>query len=199
MRPSRILPARLSSTPPTPRPTRTSARSWRTRVVSRRRCRTSSGRWRSVPGMRSTGQTWTRRGPLADGFGSRTRQRTLVLAGTRKVNGGRAVGREAAGVGRRAVVAVEVAPEHPQHRELLAAMVRGVGDAPGEDPGARASGLEEVRLFLPPGVDLLAQRGQPLSAVLGIAAHELDPRLDRGQRRRAHVDPEHLLEPAVLA
>ena len=37
------------------------------------------------------------------------------------------------------------------------------------------------------------------AAVLGVPAHELEPRFPRGQRRRADVDPEHRPEPVILA
>ena len=46
---------------------------------------------------------------------------------------------------------------------------------------------------------LIPQSSLALSAVLCIAAYELQAGLSRGKRRRANIDAEHVEEPQVLA
>jgi hypothetical protein len=94
---------------------------------------------------------------------------------------------------------VQIAAEHPQHRRLLAAMMRRVRQAARHHPRARARDVEERRLLFPPAIVSLAKAVEPLAAVFGVARDEPRARLGRRERRRADVDAEHRPEPRVLA
>jgi len=70
------------------------------------------------------------------------------------------------GVRRRAVIAVQIPGQHPQHRHLLAPMVRGVRDSPNRHPCPGSLHIKEFRFRLPPNIVFRPQRREPLSAVL---------------------------------
>ncbi len=65
---------------------------------------------------------------------------------------------------------MQLAVEHPQQGGLLAAVVGGVGDTAGHDPGPAALDLEEVPLRFPPRLVALAQGGQGFCGVPGVEA-----------------------------
>lgn len=106
---------------------------------------------------------------------------------------------EATGVRSGSVVAVEVAAEHAEHGHLLAAVMRGVRDAAGEDPGARAGHVEECGWTFPPGVVFGLQGGESLGAEVGIFVDKGEAGFFGGERRGANIDAEHGAEPEVFA
>src|SRR5258708_1270060 len=106
---------------------------------------------------------------------------------------------EPAGVRRRAVIAVQIPRQHPQHRHLLAPMMSGVRDSPNHHPRARSRHVKEFRFRLPPNFIFRPQCREPLSAVLSIALHEFQPSLRRRQGRRVDVNPQHADKPQILA
>src|SRR3954470_5314494 len=77
-------------------------------------------------------------------------------------------------------------------------MVRRVSHAARHDPGAGTPDIEERDLGLPPCLVRVAQRGQSLAAILGVASHEFRTNLARGQWRRAGVDAEYRAEPVIF-
>ena len=116
-----------------------------------------------------------------------------------RIDGRRVMLHQPARVGRRPVVAVEIAAEHPQHRHLLASVVRRVRQPSREDPGSRSPHIEERGQLLPPPLIALPEALEAAFAVFRVSRHELESRLLRRQRRRAHVDAEHRPEPRILA
>src|SRR5260370_16421603 len=106
---------------------------------------------------------------------------------------------QAAGVRRRPVIAVQIAPQHPQHGHLLAAMMRRMRQPPRQHPSSRARYIKKLRLPLKPTLLLSPQGLKPFPTVLRITLDELPPHLLRRQRRRAHVNSQHGAKPEVLA
>ena len=106
---------------------------------------------------------------------------------------------QATGIRRRPVIAVQIVRQHSQHGHLLAAMMRGVRDAPRQDPGPRSRDIEKPRLALEPSFVFRAQRLQPLPTEFRIALDEFEPRLLLRQRRRACLDSQHGAKPQILA
>src|SRR5713226_9887362 len=116
-----------------------------------------------------------------------------------RVDGRRVSLHQPAGVGGRAIVAVDIVPEHAQHGHLLSAVMRGMGNAPPHHPSARPLDVEEGHLFLPPTLVFRLQRREPLAAVFRVAPDKFQASFLPRQRRRAHVNAEHVPEPSVLA
>src|SRR5579862_8959426 len=106
---------------------------------------------------------------------------------------------EAASIGSRTIIAVQISSEHAQHRHQLPAVMRSMGNAPDHYPGSRALHIEELHILFPPGLILRPQLGQALSAILGIPLHKLQPCFHLRQRRRAHINPQHVAKPQVFA
>src|SRR5579883_1655492 len=106
---------------------------------------------------------------------------------------------QSARVRRRPIDAVQIPPQHAQHCHLLPPMVGRVRNPPRHHPCARPRHIKKSRLPLPPPFLLAPQRRQPLPAVFRVSPHKLEPRLAAGQRRRSHVDSQHVPEPQVLA
>src|SRR5713226_4351163 len=104
-----------------------------------------------------------------------------------------------AGVCRRSIVAVQIAPQHAQHRHLLPAMMGSMGKPPREYPSARAFHVKKSGLLLEPTLRLLAQRRQPFPTILRISFDELDAAFLGRQWRRAHVNSKHGAKPKILA
>jgi hypothetical protein len=94
---------------------------------------------------------------------------------------------------------VQLAPEHPQHGHLLAAVMRRVRQSPRHHPGLRALHVEEGGQRLPPCVVGVSQPFQPPAAVLGIPLDELESSLRIRERWRADIDAEHGAKPGVFA
>lgn len=115
------------------------------------------------------------------------------------VDDGGLVLHEAPGVGGGAVGAVEAVVDLAEEGRLLAAVVGGVGDAAGHDPGAGAAGLEEVDFLLPPGVGFGGEDLEAEGGVVAVEGHEIEARFGGGQGRVGHDDAEHAGEPEVLA
>src|SRR5438093_1331586 len=99
----------------------------------------------------------------------------------------------------RAVVAVHLTSQHPQHGHLLPTVMRGVRQAAGHHPCSGAFHIEKPRWSLPPAFVLLSEDRKPLSAVFRVASYETRARFFLRKRRSADVDSEHGPEPRVLA
>src|SRR5258707_15061873 len=67
------------------------------------------------------------------------------------VNRWRVLLHQATGVRGWPVIAVQIASQHAKHGHLLATVMRGVRDAAGHHPRARALPAEEMGFALPPG------------------------------------------------
>src|SRR5260370_12769761 len=78
-------------------------------------------------------------------------------------------------------------------------MVRGVRDPPPHHPCPRSLPIKEFRFRLPPNIIFRLQRREPLSAVLRITLHEIQPGLCRRKWRRVNVNSQHIDEPQILA
>ncbi len=147
--------------------------------------------------------------PLRHRFSPRSRQlrlcpsRTLAsqqpLQTSIRINRRCMILHQPAGIRRRPIVAVHLAPQHAQHGHQLPAMMRSVGHPPHHHPGPRPLHLKELRLSLPPRIILRLQRLQSLPAVLGISLHELQPCFGSRQRRRPHINSQHVPKPQILA
>src|SRR6266705_871148 len=97
-----------------------------------------------------------------------------------------------------AIITVQSPPQRPQHRHLLASMVRRVRDSPNHHPCARSPHVKEFRFGLPPNIIFRSQRRQPRPTVFRIALHEFQSSLRLRQWRRVDVNPQHTDEPQIL-
>ena len=77
-------------------------------------------------------------------------------------------------------------------------LLRGVSDAPGNDPRPRAWHIEKRDHLFPPGLSLLTKSGQALSAIFGVTGHKLPANFPRRQGRRAHINAEHVSKPEIF-
>src|SRR6266446_1233024 len=106
---------------------------------------------------------------------------------------------ETSRIRRWAVIAVQLPPQHAENRHLLAAMVRGMRNPANHHPRPRSLHIEEFRFGLPPAIIFRLQFRKPFPAVLRVALHEFQARLQRWQRRRTNVNPQHVDKPQIFA
>ena len=149
------------------------------------------------------------RRPFSDRFAQCSRQRGFCTARsfTRqkgvqarvRVNGRCVLCHQTSRIGGGPVVAMNVTADHAQHGHQLAAVVRCMSEPPHHHPRARPPDVEEVRLFFPPMIALLAKNSETFSTVLRVALDELEAEFQVGERWGIDIDPEHAAEPEILA
>ena len=100
---------------------------------------------------------------------------------------------------RRPVITVQFPPQHPQHRHQLPAMMRGMRNPPHHHPCPRSPDVKKRSLALPPLIIPVPQDRQSFPAILRITLDKLHPRLRNRQRRRSHINAQHVAEPQILA
>src|SRR4029453_4659284 len=95
--------------------------------------------------------------------------------------------------------AVDFAVQHAQHRHLLTAMMRSVGNAPDQNPPSAANDLEEAGLLLEPHLWLMTHELETLARIGRVAADGAGTVLGRWKRRGSNIDTQHRPKPQVLA
>src|ERR1700693_6111663 len=78
-------------------------------------------------------------------------------------------------------------------------MMSAVRDPARHNPRARPRHIEELRLTGPPRFLFRAQNSKPLIAIFRVTFHEFHSRLGLWQRRRTHIDAQHIAKPQVFS